>query len=227
MTSKPIIPPVGREPLRARSDRQLQLIRAIKASDQVFTLGPAGTGKTFVPTAMAADMLLSKKISQIILSRPAVEAGEKLGFLPGKLEQKIAPWVIPFIDVLEQRLGKVNVAQLMKDGVIRVEDFAHMRGRTFNDAVILLDEAQNTTVAQMKMFLTRVGENTKIVVNGDVSQKDIPSASGLAHALHLAKVHTLPVEIVEFRHEDIVRSGITRMWAIAFDVEHSRSGRTA
>jgi len=203
--------------LEAKNDRQRQYITAIKTTTVTFGVGPAGTGKTYIAAALAADMLKCAQIKSLILCRPAVEAGEKLGFLPGEIGDKMAPWVAPFMDVLKERLGSGTLDKLMKSGAIEIAPFSFMRGRTFKDAFILLDEAQNTTREQMKLFLTRIGENAKVVVNGDTKQSDIGKNSGLTVALELAEQHNIPCSIVKFERGDIVRSAVCQAWVEAFE----------
>ncbi|MEO9387032.1 MULTISPECIES: PhoH family protein [Chromobacterium] len=195
------------QPLQPRTERQRRYLGAMRESVITFGMGPAGTGKTYVCGAYAADELAAARITKIIITRPAVEAGEKLGYLPGELEDKYAPYLAPFRDVLDERLGKSHVDLLLKRGRIEASPLAYMRGRTFRDAFVILDEAQNTTPEQMRMFLTRIGENCRVVVNGDVRQQDIKGQSGLADAA--ARLGWIPqVSIVEFTAEDIVRSDI-------------------
>lgn len=206
-----------REPLKALNKRQAEYIKAITHGDQVFTLGPAGTGKTYIAAAIAADMLLDEKIEKVVLSRPAVGVDEEHGFLPGDIQRKIAPWVIPFTEVMQKRMGKDRYKQAMSNGQIEIVPIAYMRGRTFDKALVFLDEAQNTTYSQIKMFLTRIGEGAKVIVNGDIRQTDLEGQSGLAFALDVIQRHSLPVPIVEFTNEDVVRSGICKLWATAFE----------
>ncbi len=197
----------NREPLRPLNDRQRRYLNAMRESVITFGLGPAGTGKTYNCGAFAAQELEAKRISKIIITRPAVEAGENLGFLPGEKEDKFAPYLAPFRDVLDERLGKSFVDYLIKAGRIEAAPLAYMRGRTFKDAFVILDEAQNTTPTQMKMFLTRIGENCRVVVNGDASQKDIKGPSGLPDAVR--RLAWIPqVSVIEFGAGDVVRSGI-------------------
>lgn len=196
-------------PLEPQTDRQADYISAIHAHTLTFGTGPAGTGKTFVATTLAADALAKRHIKKILLTRPAQEAGEKLGFLPGELDEKYEPYLRPFRDVLNKRLGASCVDNMIKNGKIEALPLAYMRGMTFEDCWVLLDEAQNTTPVQMKMFLTRIGERCKVIVNGDISQKDIPGQSGLVDALRRA--HGLDdVAEVRFTRDDIVRSGLVQ-----------------
>jgi phosphate starvation-inducible PhoH-like protein len=198
--------PVTREsrPLEPKTLNQKRYLSCMKAHTLTVATGPAGTGKTFLCTALAAQMLQAHQINKIILTRPAVEAGESLGFLPGELEEKFDPYMQPYRDVLEQRLGKSHVECLIKRGQIVTAPLAYMRGTTFRDAFVILDEAQNTTPAQMKMFLTRIGENSKVVVNGDIDQSDLRGPSGLEDAVgRLQQVSDCG--FVEFTMDDIVR----------------------
>lgn len=197
------------KPLAPQTENQDIYIRSIHGSKLTFGLGPAGTGKTYVCAAMAADALKAKSIKKIILTRPAVEAGESLGFLPGLLEEKFEPFMRPFKDVLNERLGAGFVEYAMKDKRIEALPLAYMRGMTFKDCWVILDEAQNTTPTQMKMFLTRIGENSKVIVNGDLSQKDIPGRSGLADAVQRV-AHLNSVRVVRFTRDDVVRDGLVQ-----------------
>lgn len=196
-------------PLQAKTQSQAQYITAIKSHKLTFGIGPAGTGKSYCAGAIAAEELESRRIDKIIVSRPAVEAGENMGFLPGDLHEKFDPYFDAFRDCLNERLGKGVVECGMKNDRIVVAPLAYLRGKTFNDAFVILDEAQNCTASQLKMFLTRIGENCRVVVNGDVRQTDIGHQSGLQDAVdrlsHLASVYTH-----RFEHDDIVRSGLVR-----------------
>lgn len=213
------IPPrVAPQPLKGQTENQKRYIKAIKDFILVFATGPAGTGKTYISGAMAADALRAGEVDRIIITRPAVEAGEELGALPGELEEKYAPWVMPFIEVLEERLGKSHVENLKKNGKIEAVPLAYMRGCTFKKAFVILDEAQNTTATQMKMFLTRIGEDAKVVVNGDPAQTDLPGhvTSGLVDAIK--RVAFIPsVKHIRFDSRDVVRSGLVREIIEAYD----------
>lgn len=198
---------VDRTPITGKTDAQKRYINAIKGSQLTFATGPAGTGKTYLAAALAAQALEAKTVDKIIITRPAVEAGESLGFLPGEIEDKFGPYLAPFRDVLDDRLGKSFVDYMIKIGRIEAAPLAYMRGRTFRDAFVILDEGQNTTPVQMKMFLTRIGENCKVVVNGDPAQKDIRGVSGLEDAVD--RCSWIPqVKSIRFDKEDIVRSGL-------------------
>ena len=199
-----------------RTDKQGDLINAIKSSSQVLILGPAGTGKTYVTATCAADLYILKEIDKIIITRPHVAVGKDIGFLPGTLEEKAQPWALPVLDVLVKHLGRGAVDTALKNGNIEVATLALMRGRSFDDAFIIVDEAQNIEVSEIKMLLTRVGEGSTIVLNGDIQQSDLKGTSGLAKVIHLAKKHLLDVPVVEFDVDDIVRSGICAEWVKVF-----------
>ena len=193
-------------PIKPRSENQQRLVEAYNNHDMVFAVGPAGTGKTYLSIALAVKALKEKTAKKIILSRPAVEAGEKLGFLPGDMKDKIDPYLHPLYDALEDMLPQVKLQDMMEKHVIQIAPLAFMRGRTLNDAVVILDEAQNTTPAQIRMFLTRMGWNTKMIITGDMTQIDLPHSqkSGLIEALHiLNKVEGIGV--VNLDRSDIVR----------------------
>lgn len=202
--------------LVAKTVKQQDLINALKSSTQVFILGPAGTGKTYVTATYAADLYTLKKIDKIVITRPMVSVGKELGFLKGDLHEKTMPWALPVLDVLEKHLGKAAVEIAIKSGNIEMAPLALMRGRSFENAFIIVDETQNITTHELKMLLTRVGEGSTIVLNGDVQQSDLKEADGLSKVIHLAKKHMVPVSIVEFGVEDIVRSDVTAMWVKIF-----------
>ena len=189
-----------------RSKKQKEYVRALKTSPVVMSLGPAGTGKTYLAVAAALSMLLEKKVERIILSRPAVEAGEKLGFLPGDMKDKIDPYLRPLYDSLYDLLDYDKIQRKIESGEIEIAPLAFMRGRTLKNSFAILDEAQNATDVQIKMFLTRIGENSKIVINGDPSQIDLPNKklSGLTRAKKLLG-HLKEISIVDFDHSDVVR----------------------
>ncbi|MGO2083233.1 PhoH family protein [Vagococcus sp.] len=192
--------------IKIKNLSQRQYVNAIKTSDIVFGIGPAGTGKTFLAVVMAVAALKNGQVQKIILTRPAVEAGESLGFLPGDLQEKVNPYLRPIYDALYQILGMEHTNRLMERGVIEIAPLAYMRGRTLEDAFIILDEAQNTTNAQMKMFLTRLGYRSKMIVNGDKTQIDLPKGveSGLIHSERLLQ-GIKRIEFVEFSANDVVR----------------------
>ena len=184
-----IVYSVTGKPIMARSQNQQRLVQAYKENDMVFAVGPAGSGKTYTSIALAVRALKNKEIRKIILSRPAVEAGEKLGFLPGDMKDKIDPYLQPLYDALEDMIPTQRLREMMDQNIIQIAPLAFMRGRTLNDAVVILDEAQNTTGAQIKMFLTRMGMGTKMIITGDVTQIDLPQhiRSGLVEAIHVLR----------------------------------------
>ena len=193
-------------PIKARSENQHRLIEAYVQNDMVFAVGPAGTGKTYLSIALAVKALKEKTAKKIILSRPAVEAGEKLGFLPGDMKDKIDPYLQPLYDALEDMLPQVKLQDMMEKHIIQIAPLAFMRGRTLSDAVVILDEAQNTTPAQIRMFLTRMGWNTKMIITGDMTQVDLPHSqkSGLIEALKILN-NVEGIGIVTLDRRDIVR----------------------
>ena len=193
-------------PIKPRSENQQQLVEAYNNHDMVFAVGPAGTGKTYLSIALAVKALKEKTAKKIILSRPAVEAGEKLGFLPGDMKDKIDPYLQPLYDALEDMIPQVKLQDMMEKHVIQIAPLAFMRGRTLNDAVVILDEAQNTTPAQIRMFLTRMGWNTKMIITGDMTQIDLPHSqkSGLIEALHILN-NVEGIGVVNLDSRDIVR----------------------
>ena len=193
-------------PIKPRSTDQQRLIEAYQQNDMVFAVGPAGTGKTYLSIALAVKALKEKTAKKIILSRPAVEAGEKLGFLPGDMKDKIDPYLQPLYDALEDMLPQVKLQDMMEKHIIQIAPLAFMRGRTLNDAVVILDEAQNTTPAQIRMFLTRMGWNTKMIITGDMTQIDLPHSqkSGLIEALHILN-NVEGIGVVNLDSRDIVR----------------------
>lgn len=209
VTGKPIIP---------RSENQQKLVEAFKKSDLVFAIGPAGSGKTYTAIALAVRALKNKEIKKIILSRPAVEAGEKLGFLPGDMKEKIDPYLQPLYDALQDMIPAAKLQEYMENNVIQIAPLAFMRGRTLNDAVVILDEAQNTTTQQIKMFLTRMGMNTKMFVTGDITQIDLPTSqtSGLIQALHILR-GIKGISVVELNKKDIVRHKLVEHIVEAYD----------
>jgi len=199
---------------------QAMYLKALQASDQVIVCGYSGTGKTYIAATYAANMYAMKIVDKIILTRPNVSVGKDLGYFPGTLEEKFAPWAAPVLDVLNEQLGKGVVETGVKNGNIEMAPLSTMRGRSFHDAFIILDEAQNTTVQEVKMFLTRIGKNCKVVINGDIKQSDIQSQSGLSKIIHLAKKNNMSVPIIEFGVGDIVRSDICKQWIMAFEGEN-------
>lgn len=204
--------------IKARSANQRKMVQAIDRDDMLFALGPAGSGKTYTAIALAVRALRNREVRHIVLSRPAVEAGERLGFLPGDVKEKIDPYLQPLYDALNDMIPAKKLEALIEDGVIQIAPLAFMRGRTLNDAFVILDEAQNTTLPQMKMFLTRMGMNSKFIITGDVTQIDLPrtSDSGLVQATRLlAKIEG--ISIVELDESDIVRHRLVKEIVKAFD----------
>lgn len=197
VTGKPIIP---------RSTNQVKLVKEFDKNDMIFAIGPAGSGKTYTAIALAVRALKNKEIKKIILSRPAVEAGEKLGFLPGDMKDKIDPYLQPLYDALQDMIPAAKLKEYMELNIIQIAPLAFMRGRTLNDAVVILDEAQNTTTQQIKMFLTRMGMNTKMIITGDMTQIDLPSSqtSGLIQAMKILK-GVKGISFIELNKKDIVR----------------------
>jgi phosphate starvation-inducible protein PhoH and related proteins len=209
----------GKRRIAAKSVNQRRYLEAIDQHDIVFGIGPAGTGKTYLAMAQAVSYLLAKKVSRIILARPAVEAGEKLGFLPGDLQEKVNPYLRPLYDALYDMLDVEKAEKYLERGAIEVAPLAFMRGRTLNDAFVILDEAQNTTAEQMKMFLTRLGFGSKAVVTGDVTQIDLPGAriSGLVQAMEVvSKIEG--ISFIYFDERDVVRHKLVQAIVKAYDV---------
>ena len=202
-----------------RNERQGEYLAALKGNSQIVVFGPAGTGKTYCVSTFAANQYHMKFINKIVITRPHVAVGKDIGYLPGTLEEKCAPWALPVIDVLEEHLGKGVVETGIKSGNIEVAPLALMRGRSFNNAFIICDEAQNITFPEIKMLVTRVGEGSKLVLNGDLQQSDLKDGDGLTKIVHLIKKHMLPVPIVEFTTDDIVRSDMTKLWIETFVAE--------
>ncbi len=206
------------KPISARNANQARMARSFDENDLTFALGPAGTGKTYIAIALAVRALKNREIRRLILSRPAVEAGEKLGFLPGDMKDKIDPYLQPLYDALEDMLPPLKLKEYMEAGTIQIAPLAFMRGRTLNDAVIILDEAQNTTTQQMKMFLTRLGMNSRMVVTGDVTQIDLPRStrSGLLSALRILR-GVKGIGIIEYEKKDIVRHPLVQRIVDAYE----------
>jgi phosphate starvation-inducible PhoH-like protein len=208
----------GKKSITPKSLNQRTYVDAIERHDMVFGIGPSGTGKTYLAVAMAVDALLSKEVSRIILARPAVEAGERLGFLPGTLQEKVNPYLRPLYDALYDVLDPDRVERYLEKGIIEIAPIAFMRGRTLNDAFVILDEAQNTTSEQMKMFLTRLGFNSKAVVTGDITQIDLPDGrrSGLVEAIDV--VSRVPgISFVYFTERDVVRHTLVQRIIRAYE----------
>ncbi len=223
-----IIHGMNGKPIIARTENQQLLVKAFDENDLVFATGPAGSGKTFIAIALAVKALKNKMARKIILSRPAVEAGEKLGFLPGEMKDKLDPYLQPLYDALQDMIPAVKLKEYMENNVIQIAPLAFMRGRTLNDAVIILDEAQNTTTHQIKMFLTRLGTNAKMIVTGDMTQIDLPAAatSGLKEAMNVLK-GVDGIGRVEFTKKDIVRHKLVQRIVEAYDKFDRTKQRTA
>lgn len=209
---------INGKPISPRNANQQRMVESFAKNDLTFALGPAGTGKTYIAIALAVKALKNKEVRRIILSRPAVEAGEKLGFLPGDMKDKIDPYLQPLYDALEDMIPAVKLKEYMESDVIQIAPLAFMRGRTLNDAIIVLDEAQNTTTHQIKMFLTRLGMNGKMIVTGDVTQIDLPRSvqSGLVHVLRVLR-DVKGIGRVEFDKKDIVRHPLVQRIVEAYD----------
>lgn len=206
------------KPIKAKTVGQQRYVNSITKNTIVFSIGPAGTGKTFLAVALAVTALKKKQVSRIILTRPAVEAGEKLGFLPGDLQSKIDPYLRPLYDALGEMLGQESFFKYLEKGIIEIAPLAYMRGRTLNDAFIILDEAQNTTPEQMKMFLTRLGNNSKAIVTGDITQVDLPfiKKSGLVEAIGILD-GVSGIDVFKFTHKDVVRHPLVQKIILAYE----------
>jgi phosphate starvation-inducible protein PhoH and related proteins len=223
LTGQKQINPSGRKQVTAKGPNQSRYLEAIEKNDIVFGIGPAGTGKTFLAVAMAVQFLLAKRVNRIILARPAVEAGEKLGFLPGDLQEKVDPYLRPLYDSLFDLIESEKATRLLEKRVIEVAPLAFMRGRTLSDSFIILDEAQNTTSEQMKMFLTRIGFGSKAVITGDVTQIDLPSGrkSGLVEAQRVVS-GIEGIVFVQFDDRDVVRHHLVQMIVKAYDEQNRK-----
>jgi len=219
-----IIHGLNGKPIVARTANQKKLVEAFNDNDLVFAIGPAGSGKTYTAIALAVRALKTKQIRKIILSRPAVEAGEKLGFLPGDMKEKIDPYLQHLYDALEDMIPPLKLKEYIENNIIQIAPLAFMRGRTLNDAVIILDEAQNTTKPQIKMFLTRLGLNGKMIVTGDITQIDLPHTqqSGLIHAMHVLN-GIKGIATVEFNKKDIVRHKLVQQIVEAYEKEDEQN----
>ena len=217
VTGKPIIP---------RSENQLKLVQEFEKNDMIFAIGPAGSGKTYTSISLSVRALKNKEIKKIILSRPAVEAGEKLGFLPGDMKDKIDPYLQPLYDALQDMIPAAKLKEYMELNVIQIAPLAFMRGRTLNDAVVILDEAQNTTTQQIKMFLTRMGMNTKMIVTGDMTQIDLPASqtSGLVQAIKILK-GVKGISFIELNKKDIVRHKLVTRIVEAYEKFEEKAER--
>ncbi len=223
-----IIYGINGKPILARTPNQKKLIKAFDENDLVFAIGPAGSGKTYTAIALAVRSLKNKQVRKIILSRPAVEAGEKLGFLPGDMKEKIDPYLQPLYDALEDMIPPLKLKEYLENKVIQIAPLAFMRGRTLNDAIIILDEAQNTTKQQIKMFLTRLGLNGKMIVTGDITQIDLPHSqqSGLIHAMKVLQ-GIKGIATVEFNKKDIVRHQLVQHIVEAYEKSEAKEEREA
>ena len=214
---------VSGKPIKSRSNNQQLLVDVFNKNDMVFAVGPAGTGKTYLSIALAVKSLKAKEVKKIILSRPAVEAGEKLGFLPGDMKEKIDPYLQPLYDSLEDMIPAVKLQDMVDKHIIQIAPLAFMRGRTLNDAIIILDEAQNTSTAQIRMFLTRLGMNSKMIITGDLTQIDLPyhQKSGLKEAVEILN-DTEGIAIVKLSQKDIVRHKLVTKIVNAY-YEHDKA----
>ena len=219
-----IIHGMNGKPILARTPNQKRLVNTFDDNDMVFAIGPAGSGKTYTAIALAVKALKTKQVRKIILSRPAVEAGEKLGFLPGDMKEKIDPYLQPLYDALEDMIPPVKLKEYLENKVIQIAPLAFMRGRTLNDAIIILDEAQNTTKQQIKMFLTRLGLNGKMIITGDITQIDLPRAeqSGLIHAMNVLR-NIRGIDTIVFDKKDIVRHKLVQRIVEAYERESDRT----
>ena len=223
-----IVYSVTGKPISPRSANQLKLVKEFDKNDMIFAIGPAGSGKTYTAIALAVRALKNKEIKKIILSRPAVEAGEKLGFLPGDMKDKIDPYLQPLYDALQDMIPAAKLKEYMELNIIQIAPLAFMRGRTLNDAVVILDEAQNTTTQQIKMFLTRMGMNTKMIVTGDMTQIDLPTSqtSGLVQAMKILK-GVKGISFIELTKKDIVRHKLVTRIVEAYEkIEEGRKTQT-
>lgn len=218
---------ISGKPIKSRNANQQQLVDAYEKNDMIFAVGPAGTGKTYLSIALAVRALKEKTAKRIILSRPAVEAGEKLGFLPGDMKEKIDPYLQPLYDALEDMIPAVKLQEMMEKHIIQIAPLAFMRGRTLSDAIVILDEAQNTTSAQIKMFLTRMGWNTKMIITGDLTQIDLPrdQKSGLKVALEILG-DIEGISTIHFDKGDIVRHKLVSKIVNAYDAYDKKKGKT-
>ncbi len=209
--------------IKAKTINQRKLVHAVNSHDMVFAVGPAGTGKTYTAVALAVRALKAKEVKRIILTRPAVEAGENLGFLPGDLKEKLDPYLMPLYDALRDMLPVEKLSEMLEFGIIEIAPLAFMRGRTLDKAFVILDEAQNATVMQMKMFLTRMGQTAQFVITGDMSQIDLPrqQKSGLAYAINILE-DVEGIGIIKFGKSDVIRHSLVKRIVEAFDKEESK-----
>uniref|UniRef100_A0AB33JGY7 PhoH-like protein n=1 Tax=Prevotella sp. GTC17260 TaxID=3236796 RepID=A0AB33JGY7_9BACT len=222
-----IVYSISGRPVKSRSENQQKLIDAFEKDDMIFAVGPAGTGKTYLSIALAVKALKEKSAKRIILSRPAVEAGEKLGFLPGDMKDKIDPYLQPLYDALEDMIPPIKLQDMLEKHIIQIAPLAFMRGRTLSDAVVILDEAQNTTPQQIRMFLTRMGWNTKMIITGDMTQVDLPreQKSGLREALSILS-NTEGISVIKMDGKDIVRHKLVTRIVAAFDAYDKSNSMT-
>jgi phosphate starvation-inducible PhoH-like protein len=213
----------GRRQVMPRTAHQREYLEMVRSHDVVFAIGPAGTGKTYLAVALAADALLERRVRRLVLCRPAVEAGERLGFLPGDLAQKVDPYLRPLYDALYDILDNERVGKMIEQGIVEVAPLAFMRGRTLNDSFIILDEAQNTTPEQMKMFLTRIGEGSKAIITGDITQIDLPPGkiSGIIHAREIVR-GTHGIAFMHFDKHDVVRHELVQRIVRAYEQHEER-----
>lgn len=202
--------------LLPKTDNQAVYIDALKTQEQMIVCGPAGTGKTYLAATHAANLYMTKRIDKIVITRPHIAVGKDIGYLPGTLEEKSTPWAMPVLDVLEKHMGKGAVETGIRNGNIEMCPLALVRGRTFDNAFIILDEAQNLTLHEVKALLTRQGEGSQLVLDGDIQQSDLKGESGLSQIIQLAKKYEAPVPVIEFTIDDVVRSDICKMWIEIF-----------
>ena len=202
--------------VQPKTERQKLYLNALKTSPQTIVLGPAGTGKTYLAASYAAELYLSKQVDKVIVTRPHVAVGPGLGFLKGDLTEKTLPWALPVLDVLEEHIGKGALETGLRNENIKIEPLALMRGRSFSNSFIIVDEAQNITTEEVKMLLTRVGEGSKIVLNGDIQQSDLKVKSGLAMIVDLSRKYDVSIPVIEFTLDDVVRSEVCKQWIEIF-----------
>jgi phosphate starvation-inducible PhoH-like protein len=205
-----------------KTRRQKTYIDALKYYEQVFVLGPAGTGKTYIAATFAADMFRTKQVDKIIITRPNVASGRSLGFSPGTQDEKMEEWLLPVLDTLRKHLGPNTVDNAVRNRNIEFAPLEKMRGRSFESAFIILDEAQNVSKDEIKMFLTRVGEGCKTVINGDIQQSDLKQTNGLSSAIRIAEENDINIPVIEFTVDDIVRSELCKQWIVAWMKEEAR-----
>lgn len=222
LKKKKLLIKVGGKEIHPKSNNQKKYISSLESTQIVFGIGPAGTGKTFLAIAKALELVLSGKCQKIIMTRPVVEAGENLGFLPGDLTQKISPYLRPLYDAMEMLIPLHIIKKMEENGAIEIAPLAYMRGRSLQNACILLDEAQNTTKEQMMMFLTRMGENSRVIITGDITQIDLPKKqfSGLVHAMRILE-NIEEIDFIQFTSADVIRSKLVRMIIEAYEKEHT------